>query len=277
MLFWKNWEVQKMNDKMSLGQYIPGNTFIHRLDPRVKIFLTVFYMVALFYINNILMYIPVVIYLGLIIYIAKLKPIKILKSLKPLLFIIVFTSILNILVIPGKELFSIWKIKVTDEGLYMAFFMSLRIVLLVAGTSLLTLTTSTIRLTDGLESIFSPLKIIRFPAHEIAMMISIALRFIPTLFEEADKIRKAQMARGADFDSGNLFKKAQSMIPLLVPLFLNSFRRADELAVAMVSRCYRGSYGRTRLNPLKMQIMDYITVVSASIFFVTIIVSKKFI
>lgn len=263
-----------MPTKMSLGQYIPGDTFIHNLDPRIKIIATLIYMIGIFFVESFYMYIPILIFILAIIFIAKLNPIQMLKSLKPLLFVIIFTGILNILITPGEVLFTVWKFVVTKEGLIRAAFMSIRIVLLVMGTSILTLTTSAISLTDGLEGVMSPLKIVKFPAHELSMMISIALRFIPTLFEEADKIRKAQMARGASFDTGNIFQKAKSMIPLLVPLFLNSFRRADELATAMVSRCYRGSEGRTRLNPLKMKTKDFLALLFVIVFFAAIIAYK---
>lgn len=262
---------------MSLGQYIPGSSFIHKLDPRVKIAITILYMIAIFFVNSFIMYLPMVIYILLVVKIAGLDLRRMLKSLRPLLFIIIFTSVLNIITTPGEELFKIWKVVITKEGLIRAIFMSLRLILLVLGTSLMTLTTSPISLTDGLESIFSPLKVIKFPAHELSMMISISLRFIPTLFDEADKIRKAQMARGADFESGNVFRRAKNMIPLLVPLFINSFRRADELAVAMESRCYRGSEGRTRLNPLKMESKDLITLAGAIVVFILIVLSKNYI
>ena len=261
-----------MPTKMSLGQYIPGDSLIHKLDPRVKILATLVFMVSIFFVPSFFMYIPIVAYLLVIMYIAKIKPSTVLKSLKSLIFIIIFTSILNMLMTPGTDvIFKVWKFVVTKEGLYRAGFMSIRIVLLVIGTSLLTLTTSAIELTDGLESLMKPLQKVGFPAHELAMMISIALRFIPTLFEEADKIRKAQMARGADFEGGNILKKAKNMIPLLVPLFINSFRRADELATAMVSRCYRGSEGRTRLNPLKMTKKDVMIFVFVIAFFAVVI------
>lgn len=266
-----------MPTKMSLGQYIPGDSLIHRLDPRIKIICTFIYMFGVFMVQDFIMYVPIITLLLLVIFIAKLNPVTMLKSLKPLLFIIAFTAILNILITPGEVLFSIWKFEITREGLERAAFMCIRIALLVMGTSILTLTTSAIALTDGLEGVMSPLKVIKFPAHELAMMISIALRFIPTLFEEADKIRKAQMARGANFDTGNILQKAKSMVPLLVPLFLNSFRRADELATAMVSRCYRGSEGRTRLNPLKMETKDYLVLIFMIVFFGVIIGYRYFI
>lgn len=263
-----------MPGKISLGQYIPGDSIVHRLDPRVKIICTFIYMAGIFFVEDFIMYVPIFLFLALVIAASGLNPVMLLKSLRPLVFVIIFTAILNILVTPGEELFSIWKFTITREGLERAAFMCIRIVLLVMGTSILTLTTSAISLTDGLEGVMSPLKIIKFPAHELSMMISIALRFIPTLFEEADKIRKAQMARGADFDSGNIMQKAKSMIPLLVPLFLNSFKRADDLSVAMVSRCYRGAEGRTKLNPLKLEVKDIVILIGVIILFGAIIAYK---
>lgn len=263
-----------MPGKISLGQYIPGNSIVHRLDPRIKIICTFIYMIGIFFVDDFIMYVPIVLFLFLTIFLSKLNPMIMLKSLKPLIFVIIFTAILNILITPGEVLFNIWKIQITREGLERAAFMGIRIVLLVMGTSILTLTTSAIALTDGLEGVMSPLKIIKFPAHELSMMISIALRFIPTLFEEADKIRKAQMARGADFDTGNIMQKAKSMIPLLVPLFLNSFKRADDLSIAMVSRCYRGAQGRTKLNPLRLDLKDILILIFVILLFGFIIAYK---
>ena len=263
-----------MPNNMSLGQYIPGDSIVHRLDPRVKIICTFIYMIGIFFVEDFIMYVPIVLFLLVTIYAARLNPMIMIRSLKPLLFVIIFTAVLNILITPGEVIFSVWKIQVSKEGLERAAFMAIRIVLLVMGTSILTLTTSAISLTDGLEGVMSPLKVFKFPAHELSMMISIALRFIPTLFEEADKIRKAQMARGADFDTGNIMQKAKSMIPLLVPLFLNSFKRADDLSIAMVSRCYRGAEGRTKLNPLKLEAKDIIILVGVILFFAAIAAYK---
>lgn len=263
-----------MPGKISLGQYIPGDSIVHRLDPRIKIICTFIYMIGIFFVEDFIMYLPILLFLILTIFLSKLNPMIMLKSLKPLVFVIIFTAILNILITPGEVLFNIWKIQITREGLERAAFMGIRIVLLVMGTSILTLTTSAIALTDGLEGVMSPLKVIKFPAHELSMMISIALRFIPTLFEEADKIRKAQMARGADFDTGNIMQKAKSMIPLLVPLFLNSFKRADDLSIAMVSRCYRGAEGRTKLNPLKLETKDILILIFVIVLFGCIIAYK---
>lgn len=262
-------------NNMTLGQYIPGDTIIHKLDPRVKIFLVIFYMIALFMIDNIFLYIPMFIFIYLVIKIANLSFVKILKSLKSIVIILIFTTLIHIFSTPGRELVSFWIFTITYEGVTRAIYIGIRLILLVIGTSYLTLTTSTTKLTDGLESLMSPLKVIKFPAHELAMMISIALRFIPTLFDEANKIRKAQLARGAEFDSGNVIKKAQAMVPLLVPLFINSFRRASELATAMEARGYRGSKGRTRLNPLVMKKMDWLVFIFTTLLFILLIVIGK--
>lgn len=262
-------------NNMTLGQYVPGDSIIHRLDPRVKIILVLFYMIALFMINNILLYIPMFIFVYVTIKIAGLSFRKILKSLKSIIFILIFTTIIHLLTTSGKELVNILGLSISYEGVQNALYIAVRLILLVIGTTYLTLTTSTTKLTDGLESLMSPLKIIKFPAHELAMMISIALRFIPTLFDEANKIRKAQLARGADFESGNMLKKAKSLVPLLVPLFINSFRRATELAIAMEARGYRGSEGRTRLNPLKYDRKDIIIFVAVTIFFIVLVILSR--
>lgn len=243
---------------ISLGQYLNTGSVIHKLDPRTKIIIIGIFMVLIFTLGSLVQYIPVVLGILLISYLGKIPPKNIARGVKPLKFIIIITFIINLLTTPGQEVFSFWRLSVSYEGIMRASFMALRLIFLVMGTSLLTLTTSPTQLTDGIESILSPLKRLGFPAHELAMMMTIALRFIPTLLEESDKIMKAQMARGADFESGNLIKRAQNLIPLLVPLFLNSLRRANDLAVAMESRCYRGGEGRTRLNALSMGKNDYI-------------------
>ena len=260
---------------MTLGQYVPGNSLVHRTDPRVKIFLSIFYMVALFMIDSLWMFIPMFLFAYIIIKMAELSFFTILKSLKSIIFILIFTTLIHVFTTSGRELFNLFGLSITYEGVEMALFVAIRLALLVIGTSILTLSTSTTKLTDGLESLLSPLKIVKFPAHELAMMISIALRFIPTLFEEANKIRKAQLARGAEFESGNIFKKAKSMVPLLVPLFINSFKRASELAIAMEARGYKGSEGRTRLNPLVMTSLDWIILVGTSLFFVIVVIVSK--
>ena len=247
---------------ITLGQYIPRESFVHKLDPRIKIILTVIYIVLVFVAKNVLSYGLVALFTLFCILISKINFSTILKSVKPILFLIVFTAVINILLTGGDTvLFEFYFIKITFEGLKSAALMSSRLVFLVMGTSLLTYTTTPIQLTDGIEKLFSPLKIFKFPAHELAMMMTIALRFIPTLLEETDKIIKAQKARGVDFESGNIIKRTKSLIPILVPLFINSFRRADDLAMAMECRCYRGGEGRTRLKQLKLGLCDLVALI----------------
>ena len=230
---------------ITLGQYIPGDTVIHRLDPRCKIILTILYIAIIFCVTSPVWY---VIPLAYLLVASRLSGL----SAKRLRFLLILTFLLNLFFSTGTTVWVQWGfLRITQEGFLTAVHFSMRLVFLVAGTSLLTLTTSPVALSDGLEKLLSPLKIIHFPAHELAMMMTIALRFIPTLIEEADKIMKAQMARGADFESGNLLKRAKAMIPLLVPLFVSAFRRADELAMAMEARCYHGGEGRTRLRVLR--------------------------
>lgn len=243
---------------ITLGQYFPGNSPVHRLDPRTKLIATVLYIVALFLAKSFISYAIMVGLLALSIGISKVPLKSILRGLKPVLFIAIFTAILNLFYTPGIHvLFQVWIFTVTLEGVLNAFFMVVRIMMLIAGTFLLTYTTSPILLTDGLEALLNPLKKIKVPVHELAMMMSIALRFIPTLIEETDKIMSAQRARGADFESGSLIQRAKALIPLLVPLFISAFRRADELAIAMECRCYHGGEGRTRLRQLKYQGIDF--------------------
>ena len=222
---------------VTLGQYFPGNSLVHRLDPRTKLIATVLYIVALFLAKSFLSYGVMMGLLALSIAVSKVPLKSILRGMKPILFIASFTAILNLFYTPGEHvLVEFWVLTITLEGVFNAFFMVLRIMMLIAGTFLLTYTTSPILLTDGLESLLNPLKAIKVPVHELSMMMSIALRFIPTLIEETDKIMSAQRARGADFESGNLLQRAKAMLPLLVPLFISAFRRADELAVAMECR-----------------------------------------
>lgn len=259
---------------ITLGQYFPGNSIVHKIDPRVKILLTFAYIVILFLVNSFLGYGIVLVFTSAVVLLSKVPVSYILRGIKPILFLLVLTSLLNIFMTPGEAVLYQWGfIKITREGLIMAGLMVLRLFFLIIGTSLLTYTTSPILLTDGIERLLSPLKKIHVPAHEIAMMMTIALRFIPTLFEETDKIMKAQMARGADFESGNLMNRAKSMIPLLVPLFVSAFRRADDLAVAMECRCYHGGENRTRLKVLKVKQRDfyavgYFVLMGALLFFV---------
>ena len=244
---------------ITLGQYFPGSTVAHRLDPRTKILLVVLYIVALFCAKGAVGYAVMALVLLTCARISKVKFKSLVRGLKPVLFIIIFTAIMNLFFTPGENyIFELGFLRVSAEGLRNAFFMVLRIMMLIAGTFLLTYTTSPILLTDGLESLLGPLKKIHAPIHELSMMMSIALRFIPTLIEETDKIMSAQRARGADFESGNLMQRARALIPLLVPLFISAFRRADELAVAMECRCYHGGEGRTRLRQLKYKTRDWL-------------------
>ena len=244
---------------ITLGQYFPGDTPVHRLDPRTKLVCVILYFIALFTANG--PYSMGLVFLTLVFAVAvsRIRPAALFKGMKPLLFIVIFTAILNLFFTDGEVLFRWWIFRVTDQGIYRTVLMVLRIFLLVSSTFLLTYTTSPLQLTDGMERLLAPLKKIRFPVHELAMMMSIALRFIPTLIEETDKIMSAQKARGADFETGSLAKRAKALLPILVPLFVSAFRRADELATAMECRCYHGGEGRTRMKTLKMGTLDYLT------------------
>ena len=258
---------------ITIGQYFPGKSFVHRLDPRVKILLTVLYIVMLFAALGFLGLGVGMIYL-LIAFLISGIPIKMmLKSIRPILPIIIFTGLLNLFFVDGGTLlFSWWIFNVTTEGVRTMVFMAVRIVFLICGTSLLTDTTSPITLTDAIERLLSPLKKIKFPAHEIAMMMTIALRFIPTLIEEADKIMSAQKARGADLETGSVLQRAKALIPILIPLFVSAFRRAEDLALAMECRCYHGGEGRTRMRQLKTTTHDWVALVVTSIFMAGIFV-----
>ncbi len=262
-----------MMKNITMGQYYPVDSWVHRLDPRTKILLTVAMIVAVFLVKSMVGYALI---LGFMYLVSKLSniPFKMLvKGVKPLRFILILTFILNLFFNTGSTmLVELGFIKISYEGLSTAVHYSLRLVFLVLGTSLMTLTTSPIALSDGIEMLLSPLKVIKFPAHELAMMMSIALRFIPTLMEEADKIMKAQMARGADFESGNLLARAKAMVPLLVPLFVSAFRRAGDLAMAMESRCYHGGENRTRLRVLKITKNDYLAAAGMAVLIVLILV-----
>ena len=243
---------------ITLGQYFPGDTPAHRLDPRTKILLVILYIVALFQARSLLTYAIMTVTFVLCARISKVGAKALLKGLKPVVIIVLFTGFLNLFFTPGEVILQLGFLRLTDAGVYHALRMVVRIMLLITGTFLLTYTTSPIALTDALERMLNPLKKVRVPVHELAMVMSIALRFIPTLIEETDKIMSAQKARGADFESGNLLQKARALVPVLVPLFVSSFRRADELAVAMECRCYHGGEGRTRLHVLHFAGRDYL-------------------
>lgn len=242
---------------ITLGQYFPGNSLLHRFDPRSKIIFTVLFIAAIFLCKGLVSYGITLLILLMMIGISKVQPRVFLKGMKPVVFIVVCTAILNLFYTSGTVLWSWGILKITEEGIWKAGFMVLRILMLIACTLLLTYTTSPILLTDGLEKLLRPLKKLHFPVHELSMMMSIALRFIPTLIQETDKIISAQKARGADFDSGNLIQKAKALIPILIPLFISSFRRAEELAIAMECRCYHGDEGRTSLRQLRYAGRDY--------------------
>ena len=242
-----------MLNNITMGQYYPVDSPVHRLDPRIKLILTIVFIVAIFLAKTFVGYALILAFVILISHLANVPFRMLLRGLKPLRLIVILTFLLNLFFTTGSTVWvSFWIIRITREGFLQASFYALRLVFLVMGTSLLTLTTSPVSLSDAIEILLTPLKKIRFPAHELAMMMTIALRFIPTLLEETDKIMKAQMARGADFESGNLISRAKAMVPLLVPLFVSAFRRAGDLAMAMESRCYHGGEGRTRLRVLKL-------------------------
>ena len=261
---------------ITLGQYFPGNSLAHHLDPRTKILLTVLYIVALFCAKWFVSYALAAVLLIAGIMVSGVALRALVRGLKPILFIICFTAVLNLFYTPGEIWVSSWIFKITKEGIFTAFFMILRITMLIMGTFLLTYTTSPIALTDGLETLLGPLKKIRVPVHELAMIMSIALRFIPTLIEETDKIMSAQKARGADFESGNLLQRARALVPILVPLFISAFRRADELAVAMECRCYHGDAGRTKLHVLHYQMRDYLVLLAYGAILAGVLVLARF-
>lgn len=245
---------------ITLGQFFPGNSVVHKLDPRTKLLMLIVYIVALFVAKSYISYAVMLAFLIGSIAISRIPPKSIVRGMKPLVLILVFTGILNIFFTTGeKVLISFWKITIYAEGLERAIFMVVRILMLISGTFLLTYTTSPIALTDGLESLLNPLKVIKVPVHELSMMMCIALRFIPTLIEETDKIMSAQKARGADFETGKLMERVKALVPILVPLFISAFRRADELATAMECRCYQGGEGRTKMKLLRYMRRDYLT------------------
>ena len=262
---------------ITLGQFFPGNTIVHRLDPRTKILAVVLYIVALFSANSVLTYAVVMVALTVSILVSKVPFRSLTKGLKPIVIIVIFTAVMNLFFTKGTPVCDVWLLRhITWEGLVAAVKMLLRIVMLIMGTFLLTYTTSPIALTDGLESLLGFLKKIKAPIHELSMMMSIALRFIPTLVEETDKIMSAQKARGADFESGNIFRRAKALVPILVPLFISAFRRADELATAMECRCYHGGEGRTALHVLHYERADWLVLGGFIVLAAGIIVLGRF-
>ncbi|NLY36673.1 MAG: energy-coupling factor transporter transmembrane protein EcfT [Tissierellia bacterium] len=262
---------------MTLGQYYPVDSQIHRLDPRTKFIVIFVYILAIFFLKEPYQYALLFVGVFGVVRLSKVPLSYILRGLKPILFILLFAFVMNLFLTPGERLWGFWKFNITKEGLRLALLMMARLFLLIMGSSLLTLTTSPIKLTYALESIFSPFAKIGFPVHEMSMMMGIALRFIPTLTAETDKIMKAQMARGADFESGNIFKRARALVPILVPLFLSSIQRAMELADAMEARCYHGGEGRTRFHELRYETRDYIALTVFVLFFGSLLCLPKII
>lgn len=259
---------------ITLGQYYPAKSVVHKLDPRVKLFATLIYIISLFSFKGIPAFVLATVFLVTVIVISKVPLSYMLRGLKSIVILMLFAAVFNLFLTPGTKLVSFWIFTITIEGVKSALLMMVRLIYLIIGTSLLTLTTTPNELTDGLEKALRPLQYIKVPVHEIAMMMSIALRFIPILIEETDKIMKAQMARGADFEHGNLIKKAKSMIPLLVPLFVSAFRRANDLAMAMEARCYHGGEGRTKMKPLHYQKRDRAAYLILLLYFAAMIVLR---
>ena len=257
---------------ITLGQYYQTDSVVHRLDPRVKLIATLLFICSLFVVNQAAGYVVAVVFLALAIRLSHVPFRFMVRGMRAILFLLVLTFGFNLFLTPGEAVFQVWKLTVTREGITMAVKMAVRLSLLIIGSSVMTLTTTPNNLTDGLERLLKPLQKLRVPVHEIAMMMSIALRFIPILIEETDKIMKAQTARGASFDEGNLLQRAKSMVPLLVPLFISAFRRANDLAMAMEARCYRGGDGRTKMKPLHYEKRDYLTYVVLLAYFAVCIV-----
>ena len=243
---------------ITLGQYYQTDSVLHRLDPRVKLAGTLLYIISMFFFRNFIGYTIAAVFLAMVIKLSHVPFKFMVKGMKAILFLLLITVGFNLFLTPGEPLVTLWKLTITREGMQTAFTMAVRLMMLVIGSSVMTLTTTPNNLTDGMERGMRPLKVFKVPVHEVAMMMSIALRFIPILLEETDKIMKAQIARGADFESGNLIRRAKALVPLLVPLFISAFRRANDLAMAMEARCYRGGEGRTKMKPLIYQRRDRI-------------------
>ena len=261
---------------ITLGQFFPGNTLVHRLDPRTKLIWLIGYIVALFSAKGWGGYALMAAVLIMMSALSRIRPKTLFSGLKPLIFIVIFTGIINLLYGSGEPLVKLWIFKITANGIKNAVFMVTRIIMLVCGTFLLTYTTSPLALTDGLELLLGPLKKIKVPVHELSMMMSIALRFIPTLIEETDRIMSAQKARGASFDTGKLTERAKALLPLLVPLFVSAFRRADELATAMECRCYHGGEGRTRMKTLRYSALDVWAFLAMAVMIAAVFVLRHF-
>ena len=260
---------------ITLGQYYQTDSVIHRLDPRVKLVTTICFIISLFVVDNWVGYVLAGVFLVLVIALSKVPPSFMVRGMKSIVFLLIMAVVCNLFLTQGEPLVTIWKLTITKEGVIQAGKMAVRLVFLITGSSVMTLTTTPNQLTDGLEKLLKPLNAIRVPVHEIAMMMSIALRFIPILIEETDKIMKAQIARGADFESGNLIKKAKSLVPLLVPLFISAFRRANDLAMAMEARCYRGGEHRTKMKPLIYRKRDWCAYGAVLVYLAVIVVFGK--
>lgn len=261
---------------ITLGQYYQADSVIHRLDPRVKLIGTIAFLISLFFGKNVPLYVCGGLFLLVIIKLSKVPFKYMVRGLKSIIFILIFSAIFNLFLTPGTEIFRVWKLSITIEGVQQAIYMVIRLFLLIMGSSLMTLTTTPNNLTDGMEKGLGFLKVFHLPVHEVAMMMSIALRFIPILIEETDKIMKAQTARGADFDNGNIIKKAKAMVPLLVPLFISAFRRANDLAMAMEARCYHGGAGRTKMKPLKYKTRDRVAYLILLVYLVAMFSINRF-
>lgn len=259
---------------ITLGQYYQTDSVIHRLDPRVKLVATLAFIISLFIVNSFWGYLIAAVFLAVMIRLSHVPFKFMVRGMKAIVFLLVVAGVFNLFLTPGEVVVSFWKLKITKEGIKLALLMAARLCFLIIGSSIMTLTTTPNQLTDALEKLLGSLKKIHVPVHEIAMMMSIALRFIPILLEETDKIMKAQIARGADFESGNLITKAKNLVPLLVPLFISAFRRANDLAMAMEARCYRGGEGRTKMKPLHYEKRDYLAYGILTLYFIFIIVEK---
>lgn len=259
---------------ITLGQFFPGDSLLHRLDPRTKIILLFFFLAAIFIFDSPLAYAALTAFTATLIAVSRVPPLLMLKALKPLSWIIAFTFVIHLVSTPGDAFFHVWLFDLTWQGAAKGFFIALRLALLILLSALLTYTTSPLALTDALETLMQPLRRVGVPAHEIAMMMTIALRFVPTLIEEADKIMKAQQARGADLTEGSVIERVKGFVPVLVPLFISAFRRADDLALAMEARCYRGGVGRTQMKALRISSIDYVAYAFGALFFAALAVLK---
>lgn len=262
---------------VAFGQYYPTGSVVHRMDPRMKLLLTIMFVVAIFFVNTYFGFMLTAAVLILIILIAKLPMLSVLKSVRAIIFIVIFAAVINLFMIRNGEVLWSWKaLQITDQGVHATIKMTLRLVLLISGASLLTLTTTPVEIADGTESLIKPLALIKVPVHDIAMIMSIALRFIPTLFEETQKIISAQKARGASFDTGGLIARAKALLPVLIPLFVNSFRRADELAFAMDARCYNATEKRTKMKVMRLGAADFVAFFLIAAYFVAVLLDRYY-